>query len=146
MASSVRLRYSVTPLLRVCLSRSSAFLRYSSGSSVFRGPLVRLPRIPPVPPVPRLYIIAPMRRVLLTLAGMAAVATLALATLPPEKLLAQSTAAPPPRTSPSLATASAVLTQYCVSCHNAHPLSPKRDFKLNDVMGGIAITIPLDEK
>ena len=34
----------------------------------------------------------------------------------------------------------------CVTCHNAHPLSPKRDFKLKDVMGGIAITIPLDEK
>lgn len=34
----------------------------------------------------------------------------------------------------------------CVTCHNAHPLSPKRDFKLNDVMGGIAITIPLDQK
>lgn len=34
----------------------------------------------------------------------------------------------------------------CVTCHNIHPLSPKRDFKLNDVMGGIAITIPLDEK
>jgi hypothetical protein len=34
----------------------------------------------------------------------------------------------------------------CVNCHNRHPLSPKRDFKLNDVMGGIAITIPLDDK
>lgn len=32
----------------------------------------------------------------------------------------------------------------CVSCHNSHPLSPKRDFKTNDIMGGIAITIPLD--
>jgi hypothetical protein len=32
----------------------------------------------------------------------------------------------------------------CVSCHNGHPLSPKRDFKVNDVMGGIAITIPLE--
>ncbi len=32
----------------------------------------------------------------------------------------------------------------CVSCHNSHPLSPKRDFKANDVMGAIAITIPLD--
>ncbi len=32
----------------------------------------------------------------------------------------------------------------CVSCHNSHPLSPKRDFKLNDVMGGITITIPLE--
>lgn len=32
----------------------------------------------------------------------------------------------------------------CVNCHNSHPLSPKRDFKLNEVMGGIAITIPLE--
>jgi hypothetical protein len=32
----------------------------------------------------------------------------------------------------------------CIKCHNSHPLSPKRDFKLNDVMGGIAITIPLE--
>ena len=32
----------------------------------------------------------------------------------------------------------------CITCHNAHRLSPKRDFKLNDVMGGIAITIPLE--
>jgi hypothetical protein len=34
----------------------------------------------------------------------------------------------------------------CVTCHNTHPLSPKRDFKLQDVMGGIAITIPLEER
>ncbi|MCP9440851.1 MAG: DUF3365 domain-containing protein [Nitrospira sp.] len=32
----------------------------------------------------------------------------------------------------------------CVSCHNTHPLSPKQDFKLNDVMGALAITIPLE--
>ena len=32
----------------------------------------------------------------------------------------------------------------CVKCHNQHALSPKRDFKLNDVMGGIAITIPIE--
>ena len=32
----------------------------------------------------------------------------------------------------------------CINCHNNHPLSPKRDFKMNDVMGGIAITIPLE--
>ncbi|MEQ1795977.1 MAG: DUF3365 domain-containing protein [Nitrospira sp.] len=32
----------------------------------------------------------------------------------------------------------------CVSCHNSHPLSPKRDFKMNDVMGAIAITIPME--
>ena len=32
----------------------------------------------------------------------------------------------------------------CVTCHNNHPLSPKQNFKLNEVMGGIAITIPLE--
>lgn len=36
------------------------------------------------------------------------------------------------------------ISAACVNCHNSHPLSPKRDFKLNEVMGGIAITIPLD--
>ncbi|MGQ0811123.1 MAG: Tll0287-like domain-containing protein [Nitrospiraceae bacterium] len=36
------------------------------------------------------------------------------------------------------------VSKICVSCHNSHPLSPKRDFKVNDVMGGIAITIPLE--
>jgi hypothetical protein len=37
------------------------------------------------------------------------------------------------------------VTQACIGCHNAHPASPKRDFKLNDVMGGIVITIPLNQ-
>ena len=32
----------------------------------------------------------------------------------------------------------------CVSCHNTHPKSPKSDFKLNDVMGGIVLTIPVE--
>jgi len=36
------------------------------------------------------------------------------------------------------------VSQACIDCHNGHPLSPKRDFKLNDVMGGVAITIPLE--
>ncbi len=31
----------------------------------------------------------------------------------------------------------------CITCHNAHPLSPKRDFKLGDTMGGVVITIPM---
>jgi len=35
------------------------------------------------------------------------------------------------------------LSQSCIGCHNAHPDSPKRDFKRNDVMGGIVISIPL---
>ncbi len=36
------------------------------------------------------------------------------------------------------------VSSACVTCHNSHPLSPKQDFRLNDVMGGIAITIPLE--
>jgi hypothetical protein len=35
------------------------------------------------------------------------------------------------------------VSQACIGCHNAHARSPKRDFKLDDVMGGIVITIPL---
>ena len=35
------------------------------------------------------------------------------------------------------------VTEACVSCHNAHPGSPKRDFRENDVMGGIVITLPI---
>ena len=38
------------------------------------------------------------------------------------------------------------VTQACIGCHNAHPNSPKRDFKMNDVMGGIVITIPLSQQ
>lgn len=33
----------------------------------------------------------------------------------------------------------------CVECHNNHPNSPRRDFKLNNVMGGIVITFPVGE-
>ena len=32
----------------------------------------------------------------------------------------------------------------CVSCHNAHPDTPRDDFKLGDVMGGVVIRIPVD--
>jgi hypothetical protein len=35
------------------------------------------------------------------------------------------------------------VTQACIGCHNVHPDSPKRDFQLNQVMGGIVISIPL---
>jgi hypothetical protein len=31
----------------------------------------------------------------------------------------------------------------CVTCHNEHQDSPRVDFKLNDVMGGVVIRIPL---
>lgn len=33
----------------------------------------------------------------------------------------------------------------CIACHNQHPNSPRRDYKLNDVMGGIIITIPVGQ-
>ncbi|HEX2056219.1 MAG TPA: DUF3365 domain-containing protein [Nitrospiraceae bacterium] len=36
------------------------------------------------------------------------------------------------------------VTQACVSCHNDHPRSPKKDFKVQDVMGGLVIEIPLN--
>ncbi len=36
------------------------------------------------------------------------------------------------------------VTPACVSCHNSHPRSPKHDFKLNDVMGGIVVTLPIN--
>ena len=37
------------------------------------------------------------------------------------------------------------VSQSCVGCHNAHPKSPKKDFKPQDVMGGILLTIPLPQ-
>jgi len=36
------------------------------------------------------------------------------------------------------------VAQNCIDCHNHHMNSPRRDFKLNDVMGGIVITIPVE--
>jgi len=35
------------------------------------------------------------------------------------------------------------VSQSCVGCHNAHPDSPRRDFKLRDVIGGLVLTLPL---
>ena len=37
------------------------------------------------------------------------------------------------------------VTPACVSCHNAHPKSPKNDFKLFDVIGGIVVTVLIDQ-
>ncbi len=37
------------------------------------------------------------------------------------------------------------VSQSCADCHNKHMNSPKRDYKLGDVMGGIVITIPSPE-
>jgi hypothetical protein len=33
----------------------------------------------------------------------------------------------------------------CVSCHNAHKDSPRKDFKLKDVLGGVVIRIPISD-
>ena len=32
----------------------------------------------------------------------------------------------------------------CVSCHNKHPGSPKKDFRRGDVMGAIVVRVPLE--
>jgi hypothetical protein len=37
------------------------------------------------------------------------------------------------------------ISSSCITCHNAHPLSPKRDFKMGDVMGAVVVTIPLED-
>jgi hypothetical protein len=36
------------------------------------------------------------------------------------------------------------VTQACIGCHNAHPNSPKKDFKLHDVMGAVVISFPIE--
>ena len=41
--------------------------------------------------------------------------------------------------------ADTAVSPACVSCHNTHPLSPKNNYKLNDVMGGVVISFPLSE-
>ncbi len=38
------------------------------------------------------------------------------------------------------------VTQACIACHNAHPQSPKHDFKMDDIMGGMVIEIPLSKE
>lgn len=40
--------------------------------------------------------------------------------------------------------ADVAVAPVCVSCHNAHKDSPKTDFELGDVMGGVVIRIPMD--
>ena len=37
------------------------------------------------------------------------------------------------------------INDTCITCHNAHPLSPKRDFRIGDLMGAIVVTIPLED-
>jgi hypothetical protein len=35
------------------------------------------------------------------------------------------------------------VSQACIGCHNAHPDSPRHNFKQNEVMGAIMVTVPL---
>ena len=35
--------------------------------------------------------------------------------------------------------------EACVTCHNSHPQSPRHDFKLGDVMGGVIVRVFLPE-
>lgn len=37
------------------------------------------------------------------------------------------------------------VSKACVSCHNSHDDSPRTDFKLDDVMGGVVIRIPVTQ-
>jgi len=41
--------------------------------------------------------------------------------------------------------ADVAVSNSCVSCHNNHKDSPKKDFKINDVMGAVLIRIPLSK-
>lgn len=41
--------------------------------------------------------------------------------------------------------ADTAVAQACVSCHNDHKDSPRKDFKLNDVLGGVVIRLPIAE-
>jgi hypothetical protein len=38
------------------------------------------------------------------------------------------------------------VTRVCIECHNSHPNSPKSDFKIDDVMGGLVIIFPLSHQ
>lgn len=38
------------------------------------------------------------------------------------------------------------VSQACIACHNTHPKSPKKDFKIGEVMGGLVIEFPLEDQ
>jgi C4-dicarboxylate-specific signal transduction histidine kinase len=38
-----------------------------------------------------------------------------------------------------------IMKPGCVACHNSHPLSPKRDWKVGDVRGMVEVVVPIDE-
>lgn len=36
------------------------------------------------------------------------------------------------------------VTAGCIACHNAHPDSPRKDFELGEVMGGLVVSVEID--
>jgi hypothetical protein len=42
--------------------------------------------------------------------------------------------------------ADVALSTACVTCHNHHSESPKKDYRTGDVMGGLVIEFPLEKK
>jgi hypothetical protein len=41
--------------------------------------------------------------------------------------------------------ADTAVAKACISCHNEHKDTPRKDFKMGDVMGGVVIRIPMSE-
>jgi ABC-type transporter Mla subunit MlaD len=50
------------------------------------------------------------------------------------------------RDSVRVAIADRMTTDACVTCHNTHPDSPKKDWKLNDVRGALEVVVPVDRQ
>ena len=42
--------------------------------------------------------------------------------------------------------ADVAVSQSCIACHNTHAKSPKKDFHVGDVMGGLVIEFPLENQ
>jgi len=38
-----------------------------------------------------------------------------------------------------------VMKEGCVACHNSHPESPKKDWKVGDVRGLVEVVVPVDD-
>jgi methyl-accepting chemotaxis protein len=48
------------------------------------------------------------------------------------------------RESVRVAIADKMTSQACVNCHNSHPQSPKKDWKLGDVRGVLEVSVPIE--
>jgi hypothetical protein len=50
------------------------------------------------------------------------------------------------RTAVRVAMSDRMAVDACVSCHNSHPDSPKKDWKLADVRGALEVVVPIDHQ